>query len=174
MSTPSQFSPSPAPQPSGGGGMSVLMILLIIGGVLLLGCGGLCAGCMCVAQRAATEVGSAIELLGTQIAATMAVQSDPTVIEKLGEPIEQTGTHTRQGSGELNPAGETFTFDVSGPNGTAKVTASAMKDNLGVWTITVITVQCSDGTTINVPPPESSGPDVQFDMPDMPNIDEAK
>lgn len=166
MSAPGPYNPNPQP-PRSSGGLSVLMIILIIAGVLLLLCAGICGGCVLVAQRTATEFGSAIELLPVQLAASEAVESDPAVIEKLGEPIEQSSPPVRQSSGEIKPAGETFTFDISGPNGTAKVTSTAMKD-AGAWKVTVITVQCSDGTTLNVPPPEATGPDVQFDMPEMP------
>lgn len=173
MSTPSQFSPAPAPQPSGGGGMSVLMILLIIGGILLLVCAGVCGGCVLMVNRAATEVGSAIELLPVQISAMSAVEADQGVRDKLGEPIEQTSPPVREGSGELKSS-ETFNFEISGPNGTAKVKATAEKD-AGSWSIKAITVMASDGTSINVPPPAASGPDVQFDMSDMPEMpDEAK
>jgi hypothetical protein len=166
MSAPGPYNPNPQP-PRSGGGLSVLMIILIVAGVLLLLCAGICGGCVLVAQRTATEFGSALELLPVQMAASSAVEGDPAVIEKLGEPIEQSSPPARQGSGEIKPAGETFTFDISGPNGTGKVTATAMKD-AGAWKVTVITVQCSDGTTLNVPPPPAAGPDVQFDMPDMP------
>ncbi len=174
MSTPSQFSPGPAPQPSGGGGMSVLMILLIIGGVLLLVCAGVCGGCVLVASRTVQEVGSAIQLGPVYAQATEVVITDAAVIEKLGDPVTPTSLPIREGSGELKPAGETFNFEISGPNGTAKVKASALQD-AGSWKITVITVTAADGTTINVSPPEGSS-DVAFpDMPEMPeSADEAK
>ena len=146
----------------------MLVIILIVLGVLLLACAGICGGCLLVAQRAATEVGSAIELLPIQAAASEAVLGDPAVMEKLGAPVQQTSPAAREGSGEVQPAGETFTFDLSGPKGKAKVRCSALKD-AGTWRLTVITVECSDGTTLNVTPPAPSGPNVQFDMPETPD-----
>jgi hypothetical protein len=153
--------------------MSVLMILLIIGGVLLLVCAGVCGGCALMASRTVQEVGQAFELLPVQIAAMQAVQENQEIRDKLGEPVAQTSPPVREGSGELKSS-ETFNFEVSGPNGTAKVKATAEK-SAGTWSIKAITAMASDGTSINVPPPAATGPDVQFDMSDMPEMpDEAK
>jgi hypothetical protein len=168
MSTPGEF--SPPPQKSGGS--SVLVIILVVLGVLFLGCAGLCGGCYYLGKNAAqqigTELGAAVELMPSMMQAQGLVLNDPQVVQKLGEPVSPAGAGNpiRQGSGEVKPGGETFTFSVQGPNGSADVTASAMKD-LGSWKLTVITVTCSDGTTINVPIPEGdSGPEMQFDLPD--------
>jgi hypothetical protein len=168
MSSPGEF-PSP-PQKSGGS--NVVVIILVILGVLCLGCAGLCGGCYYLGKNAAqqigTELNAAVELMPSMMQAQGLVLNDPQVVQKLGEPVSPagTGTPTRQGSGEVKPAGETFTFSVQGPNGSAEVAASAMKD-LGSWKLTVITVTCSDGTTINVPIPDSdTGPEMQFDLPD--------
>jgi hypothetical protein len=150
--------------------MNVLVIILIIVGVILLGCAGLCAGCLytagTAAQQGLQEGAAFIELLPTRESAAAAVRTDAKVIEQLGEPIAHDGLYTREGSGEIKPAGETFTFNVSGPKGTAKVTASALKDASGTWQVTVITVQCSDGTTLTVPPPTAEAPTMDFgDVP---------
>jgi hypothetical protein len=167
MST-SQFSPAPHEPRSGGGGMSVLVIIMIILGVLFIACAGICAGCVYMAQQAATEVGSAIELMGVQIAAGAAVTNDPTVQDKLGAPVNQTSPAVRQGSGEVKPGGETFTFDVAGANGSAKVMCTATKE-AGLWKLKTITVQFTDGSTIIVPPPAAAtGPDVRFEIPPTP------
>jgi hypothetical protein len=166
MSTPGEF-PSP-PQKSGGS--SVLVIVLVIMGILLLGCAGLCGGCYFIGRNAAQQIGrefgAMLELTPSMLQAQSLVTEDPQVVEKLGEPVTLVGEGgpTRQGTGEVQPGGETFTFRVQGPNGSADVTASAMKD-VGAWKLTVITVTCSDGTTINVPIPET-GPEMQFDLPD--------
>lgn len=171
MSAPGQFDPTPAPQRSGGGGMSVLVIILIVVGAILLACAGLCAGCLYTAgqavQQGAQEVGAAIELANTHQAATGAVINDPAVIEKLGDPVVQDGVHIREGSGELKPGGETFTFDIRGPNGSADVKCSAFKDE-GMWKITVITVTFPDGSTVNVTPPAAEAPGLNFDAPAVP------
>jgi len=170
MSAPGQFDPSPQPPKSGGGGMSVLMIILIVGGILLLLCAGICGGCVLLAQRAATEVGSAIELSSTYDDAMQAACEDPGVIEKLGDPVAPASVPLREGSGELKPAGETFKFEVSGPKGKATVIATAKKE-MGVWRLTAITAQAPDGTTIDVPAPEPQGPNIDLsgEMPEMPN-----
>jgi hypothetical protein len=116
-------------------------------------------------RQAATEIGSAMELVPVQNAALAAVRNDQQVKDKLGEPLPDFVLHIRDGSGELKPSGENFHFDLQGPQGTAKVLCSATKD-VGTWKITAITVQTSDGATFTVPPPAATGPDVNFEMPD--------
>lgn len=169
MSSSSQFGPSaPAPQKSGGG--SVLMIILIVCGVLLLLCAGICGGCAFMFGSFATEVNSAVELSAVQNAALAAIRNDQQVKDKLGEPLPEFVVPIREKSGELKPEGENFHFDLQGPKGTAKVLCSATKED-GTWKVTAITVQTSDGATFTVPPPEPTG-DVQFDMPET--TDETK
>jgi hypothetical protein len=166
MSAPSQFG---SPQPSsGGGGSSVLLIVLIVLGVLVLVCGGLCAGCLYVAGKGATAVHEGIEeglktvqLVAAYANAETAVRNDPAVIARLGEPIERSTDPQRQNTGDLKPSGETFQFDVKGPNGTAIVSAVAVADG-GPFRVTTITVKFPDGTTLDVKPPEE-----QFDPTDL-------
>lgn len=166
MST-SQFGPGPTP-PQQSGGRSVLLIILIVFGVLLLLCAGICGGCV-LFTKSAVESGVAwAELMPTMTAAMSATQNDSQVIDKLGEPIEVTALPARTGSGELQGANEDFEFSLKGSKTTAKVKGSASKE-LGTWKITAITVQTADGATFSVPPPAATGPDVQFEMPDMPN-----
>jgi hypothetical protein len=165
MSTPSQFG---SPQPSsGGGGSSVLMIVLIVLGVLVLVCGGACAGCVYFVGKGASEAGKAIEeavrMSGAYFTAESTVLSDPQVLEKLGEGLEATSEPKRDSTGPLKPSGETFQFDIKGSKGTAIVSAVATApDPQSAFTVKTITVKLSDGTTIDVPPPsEQSDP---FDM----------
>ena len=166
MSSPSQFG---SPQPSsGGGGSSVLMIVLIVLGVLVLVCGGLCAGCLYVAGQGATAVKQGIEeglktaqLLAAYSNAEIAVINDEQVIARLGEPIERTSEPERKSTGDLKTSGETFQFDIKGPNGTAIVSGVAVADN-GPFRVTTITVKFPDGTTLDVKPPEE-----QFDPTDL-------
>jgi len=166
MSSSSQFGPS-APPPQKSGGTSVLMIVLIVFGVLFLLCAGICGGCMILTRSAAQSGMAYVELLPTMESAISAAQRDPQVIDKLGEPIEITSIPARTGSGELKGANEDFEFKLKGSKGTATVKGSAMKD-VGTWKVTAITVQTSDGATFNVPPPAATGPDVNFEMPDVP------
>ncbi len=166
MSAPGPYNPNPQPSRSGGGGLSVLMIILIIGGVLLLACAGICGGCLYVGRNAAQSGMAWAELLPTMDRASTEVINDPQVIEKLGEGVTISEIPARDGSGELKAGGEDFHFGVTGPNGTATVQCSAFQDS-GSWKITVISVRFSDGTTLNVPPP-AAGSDVEFNMPEMP------
>jgi len=140
------------------------MIILIVLGVLLLLCAGICGGCVYLTQSAVSSGAAWIELSPVMSASMLATQSDQQVIDKLGEPIEITAIPTRIGTGELKPQNEDFQFEMKGPKGTAKVKGSATKD-VGTWKVTAITVQTSDGATFNVPPPEATG-DVNFDMPE--------
>jgi Cytochrome oxidase complex assembly protein 1 len=165
VSSSSQFSPSTPPTQSSSG-RSILLILLIVFGVLLLSCVGVCGG-IALWTRSAIKSGAAwIEMTPVMSAAMSATQSDPQVIDKLGEPIEPTSIPTRTGRGELT-SNEDFQFELKGPKGTAKVKGSATKE-VGTWKVTALTVQTSDGATFNVPPPAATGPDVKFDMPDVP------
>jgi cytochrome oxidase complex assembly protein 1 len=165
MSSSSQFGPSaPAPQKSGGG--SVLMIILIVCGVLLLLCAGICGGCVYVTQSAVKSGAAWVELMPVMTAAMGAAQADQQVLDKLGEPIEVSAVPTRTGTGELNTVNEDFQFELKGPKGSAKVKGSATKE-AGTWKVTAISVQTSDGATFTVEPPAPTG-DVQFEMPDMP------
>ena len=161
MSAPSQFSP---PQQSSGGGSSALKIILIILAVLLLGCGGLCAGCLYVAGRTAKEAGKAIEeavkLGGAYDTTESTVRGDPQVIDRLGEPIEMTSMPKRQNNGEYKTSGETFQFDIKGSKGTAIVSAVATApDKTSPFKVTKITVTFNDGSVVDVKPPkEQFGP----------------
>jgi len=153
MSTPS----------SGGGGSSVLKILVIIGIVLLLACGGLCGGCLYLAKQGADVAKQGLDKAIQQAKLNAAyqttrdaVRSDPQVIERLGESLEFTEPH-RQGEGDLKPSGETFQMDVKGSKGTAIVSGVATGSG-GKFTVTTISVKLPDGTTLDVKPPSE-----QFD-----------
>jgi hypothetical protein len=160
------------PPPPPKSGSNVLLIILVIGGILLLVCGGICAGCMVVAGRTAKQAGDAIagmlELGPAMDQTVSAVTADEQVKAKLGEPVELLGIPTREGTGEINAVHEAFHFDVRGPNGTAKVTGHATKVE-GMWKITQIDVEASDGEKIQVTPPEAPAMELNFDteMPDV-------
>jgi hypothetical protein len=162
MSVPGQY--DPPPQKSGG--TYVLNIVLIVLAVLILGCGGLCAGCLVIANRAGTAFKASLEegLQSMQLAvvytqAMESVKENAAVVERLGEPIapadEGEGIkwpYKRQGTGELNPDGETLQFDVKGPKGKGIVTALAKPDSEGLYRATNITVMFDDSSSIDVPP----------------------
>lgn len=74
-----------------------------------------------------------------------AVQADPAVIEKLGEPVEAGWTI----SGNLTENNCQIFFDVTGPKETADVTGQARTfDN--VWSFSHIEVTFADGSKVSV------------------------
>jgi hypothetical protein len=159
MSHPSQY--SPPPQQSGGGGTSVLVIVLVILGVLVVVCGGVCAGCFYLVGKSATVVQKGIEegvkfvqLTVAYKEANLAVMNDEQVTGRLGEPIEPveaTSLFRHEGTGPLKKSGETFQFDVKGPKGTGIVSVVATGDNENNFHPAKITVTFTDGTVVDVP-----------------------
>jgi hypothetical protein len=156
---------NPTPPPNSGGS-SWLVVLLVILGLLVLTCGGLCAGCVIIGQRTAATVGKAVGEFATHLAlipafaaTQQAVDNDPQVIDRLGQPIETLAMPTRQNTGELKPAGETFQYDIRGPKGTAIVSGVATADSpTGPWRVSTITVRFTDGSVITVSVPEDQPP----------------
>jgi hypothetical protein len=167
MSAPNQ------PGPSSGGGSSVLAIVLIVVGVILLACAGICGGCLYVAGKGASAVNKGIEeglkqlQLATAYAATeAAVQQNEQVKARLGEPVTAEPPQ-RQGTGDLKLSGETFQFDIKGPNGTAIVSAVATASSKdSPFKVTKITVTFADGSVVDVAPPSE-----QFDPTAAPTIE---
>ena len=129
--------------------------------LLLLTCGGLCGGCIYVGQRAAVQVGKAaqeiaefVALVPAFAATQQAVDNDPQVIDRLGQPIESLAMPTRQNPGKLNPQGETFQYDIRGPKGTAIVSGVATAESpTGPWRVSTITVTFADGSLVTIPAP---------------------
>jgi hypothetical protein len=146
------------------------LVLLVILGLLVLSCGGLCAGCVYLGQRAAVQVGKAagefamhLALLPAFAATQQAVDNDPQVIDRLGQPIETLAMPTRQNTGQLKPAGETFQYDIRGPKGTAIVSGVATADSpAGPWRVSTVTVTFADGSVITVSVPEDQPPAGSF------------
>jgi hypothetical protein len=159
MSHPSQY--SPPPQQSGGGGMSVVVIVLVVLGVLLVVCGGLCAGCVYFVGRSATVVQKGIEegFKTAQLAVAYSdafelVKENEQVLDRLGEPIEPVVAmppYRHEGTGPLNKSGETIQFDVKGPTGTGIVSVVATGDEQGIFHPAKVTVTFGDGSVVDVP-----------------------
>lgn len=156
MSTPTQFGP---PQQSGGGGSTVLVVILVVLGILVLICGGLCAGCVIAVRLGTTAAQKGIQegfkfaqLDPAYVEAQQAVTADQQVIDRLGEPIETVASWEREAEGDLQAAGETFQFDIKGPKGTGIVSVVATRDG-DVFKARKITVTFADGTVVVVPPP---------------------
>jgi hypothetical protein len=85
------------------------------------------------------------------------VTTNAQVIDRLGEPMEMNTWPQRQSAGELKPGGETFQFDVKGPKGVGIVSAVATApDRQSPFHAAKITVTFSDGSVIDVTPPDQS------------------
>jgi hypothetical protein len=168
--TPGPINPGPPPK----SGSNVLMIILIIGAVVLLGCGGICAGAAWFASVAVRDASDSFKEFGDTLAgmilltpvmdqAATTVLNDEQVGLKLGNPIERTSEPERDNTGELDPVHESFHFNISGPNGTAKVMAHATQVE-ATWRLTQITVEFSDGEKVEVSPPAEPPNELNFDM----------
>jgi len=155
-------------QPSKSGGSSWPIVLLVVLLLLVLTCGGLCGGCIYLGKQAAVQVGKTaaefgafVTLVPAYAATQQAVDNDPQVIDRLGQPITTLAMPTRQNSGEMKPEGETFQYDIRGPNGTAIVSGVATADG-GAWRVSTITVTFSDGSLVTVPTPADQPHDGKF------------
>ncbi len=157
MSMPGQFDPPPPKS-----GSSTLKIVLIILGVMLVLCGGLCAGCLVIANRAGSafrEGFESIQLSPAYVQALESAQENEAVTARLGEPVttdegEGEGIkwpYKRQGKGNLNAAGETLQFDIKGPKGKGVVTVVAKAGSEGIYEPSRITVLFEDAITVEVP-----------------------
>lgn len=157
-------------QPSQSGGSSWLTVLLVVLLLLVLTCGGLCGGCIYLGRQAAVQVGKAaqefaeyVALMPAFAATQQAVDNDPQVIDRLGQPIATLAMPTRQNAGPLQPAGETFQYDIRGPKGTAIVSGVATAESpTGPWRASTITVTFSDGSLVTVPAPADQPPQGNF------------
>jgi hypothetical protein len=156
-----------SPQSGGSGWLTVLLVVLLL---LVLTCGGLCGGCIYLGRRAAVQVGKTaaefgafVTLVPAYAATQQAVDNDPQVIDRLGQPITTLAMPTRQNPGNLNPQGETFQYDIRGPKGTAIVSGVASADSAaGPWRVATIAVTFSDGSLVTVPAPADQPRDGKF------------
>jgi hypothetical protein len=151
--------PTPPPKPGGSSWLTILLVVLLL---LMLTCGGLCGGCIYVGQRAAVQVGKSVNeaasylvLMPAFAATQQAVDHDPQVIDRLGQPIEAFQMPQRQSAAPLNPKGETFQYDIRGPKGKAIVSGVATADSpAGPWRVATITVTFADGSLVTIPAPD--------------------
>jgi hypothetical protein len=146
------------PQSSGGGG-TVLVVVLVVLGVIGLLCVGVCAlGFMGLswgvqegqkaASKAAAEIQGAVEVGTVVFQAQLAVQNDPQIKEKLGEPIEADVDEVISPNTRKPDA---FDFGLSGPKGKATVHVTSQQQG-GSWKIQTIQVKFDDGSVIDVDP----------------------
>ena len=138
-----------------------LWIILGVFAVLLLICLGVCGSCVVYTGRAVKQGVQAVEIIPIVNIAQTAVASDPTVKEKLGDAITVNGIPKREGTGAMDYSNTVVLFDVTGPKGTATVTARA-KQTDGAWQVSNIKVQFNDGSTADVAPPTESAPQLNF------------
>ena len=136
MSTVEQAVPQTKPQGSwfGRNWWWVLLLVLVGGGLL---CAGICSGLAFLGIQESKKK----EPYQLTLAA---VRSDPTVIERLGEPIKddwkvRVVINASGGRGEAR-----INVPISGPKGTADVSSQAQLIN-GKWGLTTVEVTFSDG-----------------------------
>lgn len=162
-------------QPSGASGCVAVAVVLMVLLVMALGCAGLGAGLFFVYRSAETPIWQApgsIPLPGraspqsandwmtsrtlapVYTTALDAVAADQSVIEQLGDAIEPV---QREDSNELfrRRDEKTIEFDIRGPKGTALVSVVASVAQNGESRVTKISVKLSDGSIVDVPPPET-------------------
>ncbi|MBX3413725.1 MAG: hypothetical protein KF708_13625 [Pirellulales bacterium] len=166
MSNVAHFDPNPTPPPSKNWfGRNWLwfvpVVLLSTGCFCCLGCGGLFFG---VLQSLKSSEPYQMTLAH--------VQSDPEVIELLGEPITDDGYFVGGNISVENGDGNaTLYFKVKGPNGTAGVSSNAVRET-GQWRLTYVEVAPDDGSDPIVWPPEARQQipeiDLRFDGAVMP------
>jgi hypothetical protein len=181
-----------SPTPSVGGRVGrTLFFLLVVGGLAgMLCCGGvsvvtvmLLGGVDRASQRISQVIDEKLkpmtlpgwendwvmqeELTRPYTIALDAVTSNPDVIERLGDPVEQAsedikrdykqdlvGLFRRDGSGPLKDK-ETIMFRVKGPTGTGVVTVVAERSAIGNHMAPAeIKVATGDGPDIDIPPPK--------------------
>ena len=170
MSNVPQFDPNPAPR-KGWFGRNWLwfvpVVLLSTGCFCCLGCGGIFFG-----------VFQALKSSEPYQMALAHVQNDPEVIGVLGEPIVEAG-FVPFGAVEVeNDHGtSTLHFQVSGPNGQAWVSSTAVREG-GRWQLTFVEVTPDDGSTGPIVWPADAaieGPNVEidFDIKALPNEDQS-
>lgn len=166
MSSAPQFDPNPAPPRKGWFGRNWLwfvpVTLLSTGCLCCLGCGGIFVG-----------VFQALKSSEPYQLAMAHVQNDPQVIAVLGEPVVEAG-FVPFGAVEVENDGGTATlyFQVSGPQGQAWVSATAVRE-VGQWRLTYVEVAPSDGSSSPIVWPADAGQDIpdvdlQFDGVEMP------
>lgn len=147
----------PPPRKSGVGWLTVFMVVLLL---IVLSCAGLCGGCYMVGRNVSRRASKSfeegleyIQLMPAFVATQQAVLANPQVIDRLGEPISIPAMPTRKTQGKLNPKGETFQFDISGPKGTAIVSGVATKEG-EQFRAQTITVTFADNSVVTIDPPD--------------------
>ncbi|HLA85226.1 MAG TPA: cytochrome c oxidase assembly factor Coa1 family protein [Thermoguttaceae bacterium] len=112
----------------------VLLLVLVGGGVA---CAGICTGVVYFGIKVMKD--SEPYQLTLQ-----AVRSDPTVVERLGEPIQDDWQVSVQVVASGNRATARVDVPVSGPKGTAEVSSESQMIN-GKWGLTSVEVTFSNG-----------------------------
>jgi len=126
-------------------------LILVIALAMVFVCSGLCGGIFLAisgAKRSSPPYQMALER----------VQSDPQVIEKLGQPIEGTSWLPNGNITVQNDSGRaSFDFDVAGPSGAAHVRAEARMIG-GQWGLTSVEVHLEGGATLSLDTGSDEGP----------------
>jgi hypothetical protein len=162
MSGPYYDPNQPTPQKSSNSWIWIALGIVLL---VLVGCGGACAGMAFYVSRQASQGFQAIiqvaELAQLQASAFGAIQNNAEVNEKIGDV---TGFDPPTLVGTYGPEQQTVTcsFTVNGTKGSATATVTGTRES-GALRPTDIQVKFGDGTSANVPPGEYT-PDLNFDI----------
>lgn len=156
------------PPPQKSGGSNVLMTVLIVCGVLFLGCAGFCGVSAYFAVQTAKEGAKAftnlIVLSSIAIQSQAAISTNDAVKEKLGDLEFGEPTSDGPPSTELEPTSMQLKFDIKGSQGKGVAHCKAALKT-GNWKVTEIKIRLDDGSTLDVPPPsEDAPPALNFDL----------
>lgn len=158
MSGPAYDPNYPTPPKSSNTWIWVVLIVLL---VLVLGCGGLCAGCTYFARQAGQSLVQGVEIAALQVSTIPAIESHTEVQEKIGS-VTGTGTPEVVGGYGMEKPTITIKFNITGEKGEAVATVTASRE-AGSLRPTDIQVKFADGSTVNVPPGEYT-PELNFDI----------
>ena len=120
------------------------------------------------AGKAAESFGNAFMVGMIQVQAAAAVQANPTVREKLGDPINIGAPSNEQN--DIAGGSAKMDLEVSGPKGKATAHIESRREG-EAWKITTLQVRCDDGTVIDVDAnqltPMPSDSDIPFGGPNL-------
>jgi len=161
------------PQKSGGGGMTMLVIVLVIFGIIGVACAGICGLGIFglrwtaengpkLAENIGKTVGDAMLAGVMQFQAAAAVQADPQVREKLGDPLTLDAQDSQ--NTDLSTGTASFDFNVSGPKGKGKAHGEGHREG-EQWKITKLQVHFDDGSTVDVDPSLGGQPSIDVNSP---------
>jgi hypothetical protein len=162
MSGPYYDPNQPTPQKSSSSWIWIALGIVLL---ILIACGGACAGMAFFVSRQASQGIQAMvqiaELSQLQMAAFGAIQNHTEVTEKIGD-VTGFGAPTLIGMYGPEQPSVSCSFTVNGSKGSATATVTGNRES-GALRPTDIQVKFADGTTVDVPPGEYT-PDLNFNI----------